>query len=674
MKKRLTAGFTAGMLMLGSMAITAPAFAANGTGNPTNGNGGATDVGTWYTTYNNTSMFASNLGSGIPVLYRPLDRFGNYSIPDSSDPAQADFDLQQLADAKIDFIVLDETNGGMAGYMTGNNWIVDNAGITAARIKVWNASHSWKIKYAFAIGAYDVLRGSDSVGQAIENQAHYIYDNFVNNASYGGSDNYYQIDGEPLLVVYGTGYSNVTDYWINTYSGTKTYGDHFTIRTALNGDAGMYGWDTWGGTQLNPEVEVVSPGWNAHHVPYDGTSYSRSNGDYYANAWNTVFNNPLPRIVMTAAFNDYYEDQALWVTDTSGNNNSYEEKWYGHDGLLHPSMYWDATKRYIDLLRNFVTNPGFETPPQSNYAYGPFTNGWTFDSFAGVQHNGSSFGAVTAPQGTQTAFVQNGGQMTQAVTMTAGTHTINFQAAKRVGTGFGTQTFEVYVDSSLVGTYSPTSASFGSYVTNSFVTTAGAHTIKFKGTTTGDNTAFIDAVSVESYNGNPSGAGLELSVTNDGSATSNRYVYKKFSNDAYTFQSGDVVEYDVKLSGETQRSGGIDIHTTDNNDFRSTSWTDQNGITGHPGGDISQYAANQWYHRQLPVPGAMIGKTSAYWMVAGENDTASLAYGAKYDNIVVKRGGSVVATIYASSGDYNLTGDQASAGVSASSITTPNVP
>ena len=38
----------------------------------TNGNGGKTDVGTWFITYNNEGMWADNFGSTFPIEYRAL--------------------------------------------------------------------------------------------------------------------------------------------------------------------------------------------------------------------------------------------------------------------------------------------------------------------------------------------------------------------------------------------------------------------------------------------------------------------------------------------------------------------------------------------------------------------------------------------------------------------------
>ncbi|THF76752.1 hypothetical protein E6C55_18065 [Cohnella fermenti] len=148
-----------------------------------------------------------------------------------------------------------------------------------------------------------------------------------------------------------------------------------------------------------------------------------------------------------------------------------------------------------------LLNAGFEAPATTNYTYGPTTSGWTFNDKAGVQKNGGSFGAASAPEGTQTAFIQsqNGshGEISQSVTFAeAGNYKIALQAAKRTNYG-GNQTIQVYLDSTLVGTIVPLSGSFAAYTSDIFASTAGVHTIKFAGTApTGDQTAFIDAVEI----------------------------------------------------------------------------------------------------------------------------------------------------------------------------------
>lgn len=148
-----------------------------------------------------------------------------------------------------------------------------------------------------------------------------------------------------------------------------------------------------------------------------------------------------------------------------------------------------------------LLNAGFEEPATPNYKKGPMTHGWEFNARSGIQANGSSFKPELAPEGVQSAFLQsvsgNHGEICQKIYMDEGTYTVHFQAAKRTSSG-GTLTFKVFVDDALVGTFTPTLGSYTSYTTDSFAVTSGNHTIKFVGDTpAGDNTAFIDEVSVE---------------------------------------------------------------------------------------------------------------------------------------------------------------------------------
>ena len=158
---------------------------------------------------------------------------------------------------------------------------------------------------------------------------------------------------------------------------------------------------------------------------------------------------------------------------------------------------WSPNIIYTNHAGN-VANANFQTPaqPAKGYEYGPMTYGWTFNNHAGVQANGSAWGAPTAPEGgTQTGFLQGPGSVTQSVDFAAGTYYISFLAAQRTGTG-GPQTVAVYIDSTLVGTFSSIPSSFTPLTTNSFTLTAGAHTVMIEGTTSTDNTAFIDDVTI----------------------------------------------------------------------------------------------------------------------------------------------------------------------------------
>ena len=154
----------------------------------------------------------------------------------------------------------------------------------------------------------------------------------------------------------------------------------------------------------------------------------------------------------------------------------------------------------------------------------------------------------------------------------------------------------------------------------------------------------------------PSGAAgdiLDFFAYNAGSG-GNRFIFTRVSQAAYTFVSGDFIEYDVKLITNVAAAGGLDIYNTDGSTFRGAAgWQDQNGLAGAPTADLTSRANNVWYHRKLAVPGAMVGKTAAQWTLAGENDTNFLTYRAQYDNLQVTNGAGVIKkNVFASTADF----------------------
>jgi hypothetical protein len=75
---------------------------------------------------------------------------------------------------------------------------------------------------------------------------------------------------------------------------------------------------------------------------------------------------------------------------------------------------------------------------------------------------------------------------------------ITFDAAQRGNHQASHQDFKVLVDGAVVGTFTPSGTTYQGYVTAAFTVAAGSHTIAFQGLDTagGDNTAFVDAVTV----------------------------------------------------------------------------------------------------------------------------------------------------------------------------------
>src|SRR5262249_23105953 len=114
----------------------------------------------------------------------------------------------------------------------------------------------------------------------------------------------------------------------------------------------------------------------------------------------------------------------------------------------------------------------FASPPADNpsFWYRPSGSVWTFTTTAGVSANASSFtGSVSAPQGNQVAFLQEQGTISQVINLTAGTYAVSFQAAQRAGSA---QKFQVEIDGTVVGTFSPAGTSYNTYRTDGFTVAA----------------------------------------------------------------------------------------------------------------------------------------------------------------------------------------------------------
>ncbi|MGE5549881.1 MAG: hypothetical protein ACM3ZC_05030 [Bacteroidota bacterium] len=145
----------------------------------------------------------------------------------------------------------------------------------------------------------------------------------------------------------------------------------------------------------------------------------------------------------------------------------------------------------------------------------------------------------------------------------------------------------------------------------------------------------------------PSGDVLKFTATSSESRASTKYWYWMISNEAYTFQKGDALEYDVYLETDGPGLGAVEVFNNDGTWFRDQEdWLDQNGRRGHPGTDIAKLAFGKWYHRVMKVPSGMIGKTSGDFSVAVEFASRAKTYVTYYDNIVITNKGQVVKKIY----------------------------
>jgi hypothetical protein len=170
----------------------------------------------------------------------------------------------------------------------------------------------------------------------------------------------------------------------------------------------------------------------------------------------------------------------------------------GFEGLEGRKMLSSTT-----AAANPFGDCSFETPvlTANAFQYAPGGSAWQFSTSAGISSNGSVFTAANpkAPDGSQVAFLQGYGSMTQSVNLSAGDYSITFLAAQRATkpqTHF--QQIEVLVDGAEVGFATPSSTSYDSYQTSTFTVASGVHTVEFAGLDPlgGDNTAFLDSVAV----------------------------------------------------------------------------------------------------------------------------------------------------------------------------------
>jgi archaellum component FlaG (FlaF/FlaG flagellin family) len=135
---------------------------------------------------------------------------------------------------------------------------------------------------------------------------------------------------------------------------------------------------------------------------------------------------------------------------------------------------------------------------------------------AGITANGSDFtsGNANAPDGVQSAFIKDGGGMSQTVQLNAGVYNVSFQAAQRVNDQSQAQEIEVLVDGNVVGTITPADTTYAVYETYNFSVTAGTHTIQFLGMSpsSADSTAFVDLVAISPVSDSLAGGSFEAPV------------------------------------------------------------------------------------------------------------------------------------------------------------------
>lgn len=311
-------------------------------------------IGIWYSVWYDlnaensfwdTSGRKSSTYAGDPIYYRPLLPDGTYGKYDSGDSQVIQFHLQQIAEAQIDFIIMDQTN--MIDAAPGN--LNANALKMAKAIKQWNDTEGNRdIKYCSGIGALATKESYD----IIESEAKKLWNRYVDTPR-GTEDYHMYVDGKPLLVIFND-YFKEADW--NAYDGDKTYASKFTIRFShghvYEGEYGQWGWVMPDGPQIDEDVAVMMPGW--YKIGFTLPFVYRNRGASYENGWKELLASEIvPDFVVINSFNEYAEHTAVFTASTSGFPEDYGiEKWLDEDGEENPSLYWDMTKTYIAKYKN----------------------------------------------------------------------------------------------------------------------------------------------------------------------------------------------------------------------------------------------------------------------------------------------------------------------------------
>ncbi len=145
-------------------------------------------------------------------------------------------------------------------------------------------------------------------------------------------------------------------------------------------------------------------------------------------------------------------------------------------------------------------DPGFEDVvlAPGSFAYGPSGSAWHTAGGAGVSTNDSLFtaGNSDALQGDQVLFIQSTGVASQLIHLEPGTYTISLLAAQRANVP-SEQTIQFKVNGILVASFKPSGYDYEAFSATFTLAGAGTYGLSLSGTsTTGDHTAFVDAVSI----------------------------------------------------------------------------------------------------------------------------------------------------------------------------------
>lgn len=277
-------------------------------------------------------------GSSLIQGRLPLKAPGVFGTYDQMDDSVVDFQIAEMSAAGIDYVIFDETNN----IHVDNDALWNRAIHIAQRIQTWNSNPSnRKMKYAFAVG------GSNFSGDpaTFEAEAGDVYNGFVNQ-SFGGPDNYYYVNGKPLIVFYT--WHGMRVNW-ETMAGSKTNSDHFTVRFA-EGNIKLpnyYGWYNNADTGALPGAETM------FITPRKPTASNIFNVDmttsFFKDSWNRAVKYS-PDSVVVGQLDDFGEGNMIGPTDTSQAPSALQYR--DANGQLDPYLFWNVATDYINRFKN----------------------------------------------------------------------------------------------------------------------------------------------------------------------------------------------------------------------------------------------------------------------------------------------------------------------------------
>jgi alpha-L-rhamnosidase len=339
----------------------------------------------------------------------------------------------------------------------------------------------------------------------------------THNSPYGTISNAWQFNGTSIsmtvtippnssgsvhLPTLGTAATNLviqesgTNIWVN---GAPTASDVGVVYDHAEG-SGPQTYSVWdvpsGSYQFN---------WNIVPTPYANGLIAQAGNGWVSLTWtatpgaasynvkrSTVSGGPYT-VLASPVFAANYTD----ITVTNG-----QTYYYVFSAVNAGAESADSSE--VVALPSDIPNFSFETPRTGDYAYNPASGSWAFSGASGngsgILANGSDFGNPNAPDGSQAAFIQAYGTISQTLYgfVPGAVYSITYATAQRSSYNQpGGESWNVLVDNIVIQTNLTGDASYAD-TTATFTATATTHTLRFVGTdlATGDNTVFIDNVRI----------------------------------------------------------------------------------------------------------------------------------------------------------------------------------